>query len=49
MAEETQILRDVRDRYLLTNPAGEALVELYYKVSPPMAEFILSTRSLSQR
>jgi len=40
MAEEVDVLRDFRDQYLLTNPVGKALVELYYKVSPPMAEFI---------
>ena len=40
MAEELQILRDFRDQYLLTNPLGQALVNLYYKVSPPVAEFI---------
>jgi hypothetical protein len=40
MAEEVQILRELRDKYLLTNPLGRGLVEFYYKVSPPMAEFI---------
>jgi len=40
MAPQIDILRDFRDQYLLTNPVGEALVEFYYKVSPPMAEFI---------
>jgi C1A family cysteine protease len=40
MAEEIQILREFRDEYLLTNPAGQALVNFYYKVSPPIAEFI---------
>ena len=40
MAEEVQILREFRDRYLLNNPLGQALVNLYYKFSPPMAEFI---------
>jgi hypothetical protein len=40
MAEEIQILREFRDAYLITNPAGKALVDLYYRVSPPMAEFI---------
>jgi len=40
MAPQIQILRDFRDQYLLTNPAGEALVELYYKTSPPIANFI---------
>jgi hypothetical protein len=40
MAEEIEVLREFRDQYLLTNPVGEALVDVYYKVSPPMAEFI---------
>jgi hypothetical protein len=40
MAEEIQILREFRDEYLLTNPLGQALVDLYYNVSPPIAEFI---------
>jgi hypothetical protein len=40
MAEEIEVLREFRDEYLITNPVGEALMEFYYKVSPPMAEFI---------
>jgi hypothetical protein len=40
MAEEMEVLREFRDQYLVTNPAGEALVELYYKTSPPIANFI---------
>jgi hypothetical protein len=40
MAEEIGILREFRDEYLLTNPLGQAFVDLYYKVSPPIAEFI---------
>ena len=40
MAGQIQILRDFRDGYLLTNPVGQALVGLYYRVSPPVAEFI---------
>jgi hypothetical protein len=40
MAEEIQILREFRDEYLLTNPLGRAFVDFYYRVSPPMAEFI---------
>jgi hypothetical protein len=40
MAPQIQVLRDFRDQYLITNPVGKALVEFYYKVSPPMAEFI---------
>jgi len=40
MAEEIEILRGFRDEYLLTSALGQALVDLYYTVSPPMAEFI---------
>jgi hypothetical protein len=46
MAEEIQILREFRDEYLLTNPLGQALVGLYYKLSPPIAEFITEHPSL---
>jgi len=46
MADEIQILRDFRDEYLLTNPLGQALVDIYYRVSPPVAEFITEHPSL---
>jgi hypothetical protein len=46
MAEEIGILHQFRDEYLLTNPMGNALVDLYYRVSPPMAEFITAHPSL---
>jgi len=35
-----ETLRDFRDGYLMTNPVGSALVTAYYKLSPPVAEFI---------
>jgi len=46
MAEEIGILRKFRDEYLLTNPVGATLVELYYRVSPPIADFITEHPSL---
>jgi hypothetical protein len=46
MAEEIGILRKFRDEYLLTNPVGQALVGLYYRLSPPIAEFITEHPSL---
>jgi outer membrane protein assembly factor BamB len=40
MAEEIEILRELRDEYLLANPVGQALVDLYYRVSPRVAELL---------
>lgn len=37
-----KVLRDFRDRFLLTNPAGNAVVDIYYAYSPPVADFIAS-------
>lgn len=34
------ILREFRDRYLMTNSPGQWLVSLYYHLSPPIADFI---------
>jgi hypothetical protein len=46
MAEEVQTLREFRDEYLLKNPVGRAFVDFYYRVSPPIAEFITEHPSL---
>jgi hypothetical protein len=46
MADELDTLRDLRDEYLLTNPVGEALVETYYSVSPPIADSIAQQSTL---
>ncbi len=40
MAEEVRVLREFRDRYLVTNAPGKMLVAGYYRFSPPVAEFI---------
>jgi len=40
LAKEIGILREFRDEYLLTNPLGKTLADFYYRVSPPIAEFI---------
>ena len=34
------VLRNLRDKYLLTNEAGKTFVRLYYKYSPPLADYI---------
>lgn len=40
LAEEVQILRDFRNRYLLANAPGRLLVATYYRLSPPLARWI---------
>jgi len=40
MAPEVALLREFRDTCLLTNGPGRAFVDFYYRVSPPIAEFI---------
>jgi len=35
-----ETLRDFRDSYMVNNPVGSALVSAYYKLSPPVADFI---------
>jgi len=37
-----KILRDFRDKILFTNHVGQSFVNWYYKVSPPIADFIRS-------
>lgn len=40
MANEVRYLRAFRNEYLLTNAVGRTLVSWYYKLSPPVAEFL---------
>lgn len=40
------VLRQFRDRYLMTNAPGRALVALYYRLSPPLAHFVAMHESL---
>ena len=39
-APYVKILREMRDRFLLTHSIGKRFVNLYYKYSPPIANFI---------
>jgi len=41
-----EILRDFRDRYLLTNSLGKKLTRLYYRYSPGAAAFIIKSSFL---
>lgn len=41
-----RVLRTFRDAYLLTNSAGTAFVEWYYRTSPPIADFIRGSETL---
>jgi len=46
MAPDVMVLRNFRDNYLLTNSFGRAFVKLYYKYSPPVADYIAKHESL---
>ncbi len=46
MIHQIQVLRDFRDEYLMTNPAGRWFVSTYYRLSPPLARFIANHDSL---
>lgn len=43
---QVQVLRDFRDNWLLTNTPGRAFVQGYYRVSPPIADFIAAHEPL---
>ena len=40
------VLRDFRDQVLSNNPLGRSFVSFYYKVSPPIANFISQHEAL---
>jgi hypothetical protein len=46
MSDKITTLREFRDEYLLTNAVGRVLVDVYYRVSPPIARFITQHPSL---
>jgi len=46
LEHHVQALRDLRDRYLLTSSIGKGFVFLYYRFSPPIADFIAKNEVL---
>ena len=46
MAQEVKTLRKFRDAYLMTNGLGRTFVSLYYRYSPPVANFLRKHRWL---
>ena len=44
--EDIDVLRDFRDEYLMSNPAGRAFVNIYYSSSPPLADLIRGNAGL---
>jgi len=46
MEPHVKVLRDFRDRFLLSNQIGRAFVNIYYSYSPPLAEFIANHKSI---
>jgi len=46
MEPHIKVLCEFRDRYLLTNSVGNALVQLYYRYSPPFADLIAKNENM---
>jgi hypothetical protein len=46
LAPQVQLLREFRDRYLMTNAPGRLFVSAYYRMSPPVARRIADSEVL---
>ncbi|MBI2498902.1 hypothetical protein HYV88_01525 [Candidatus Woesearchaeota archaeon] len=47
-SEEINVLRDWRDKSLITNNFGRLFVKTYYRFSPPIAQFIENKEGLKK-
>ncbi|MCH8203617.1 MAG: hypothetical protein IID09_00545 [Candidatus Hydrogenedentes bacterium] len=47
LAAEIAVLRTLRDQRMMGNPFGTALVDLYYRVSPPLADRVAAEPALA--
>jgi hypothetical protein len=46
MAAEVEVLRELRDRYIMKHRLGRALVSSYYRYGPGLASYIDRHKSL---
>jgi hypothetical protein len=44
--EDIEVLREFRNGYLMTNPAGRTVVKIYYASSPPIADVLRENEGL---
>jgi hypothetical protein len=44
--KDIDVLRDFRDEYMMSHPPGRAMVEIYYTLSPPIADVIRENECL---
>jgi hypothetical protein len=46
LAPQVRLLREFRDRYLLTNGPGQLFTAAYYRISPPLADLVAESEIL---